>query len=106
VKKHIHIPTTNLQKRVLTLNADDILHCHMLGPCELSLQVFSIVLHQISLLDLQILEYGLMRVSDMQKHPSSLAVLAKYIFGIVGKIRQDSFVLQEYQWKAEELRLI
>ena len=41
----------------------------------------------------------------MQKHPSSLAVLAEIFVGIGGNFSEDHIVFQEYWWTAEEIKI-
>ena len=43
-------------------------------------------------------------LTDMQKHPSSLAVLAEIFLAFAEIFQKDPLVLQEYQWKAEEIK--
>ena len=38
----------------------------------------------------------------MQKHPSSLAVLAEIFLALAEIFQKDPVVLKEYHWKAEE----
>ena len=40
----------------------------------------------------------------MQKHPSSLAVLVEIFLALAENFYKDSIVLQEYQWKTEEIK--
>jgi hypothetical protein len=40
----------------------------------------------------------------MQKHPSSLAVLAEVFVGIGSNFLRVPVVLQEYWWKADEIK--
>ena len=41
--------------------------------------------------------------TDMQKHPSSLAVLAEIFLALAEIYQKDPVVLQGYWWKAETL---
>ena len=43
-----------------------------------------------------------MEGADMQKHPSSLAVLAEIFLALAENFQKDPVVLKEYHWKAEE----
>ena len=40
----------------------------------------------------------------MQKHPSSLGVLAGIFLALAETFQKDSVVFQEYRWKAEEIK--
>jgi hypothetical protein len=40
----------------------------------------------------------------MQKHPRSLAVLADFFLVLTEFFSKDSVLLQEYQWKADEIK--
>jgi hypothetical protein len=42
--------------------------------------------------------------ADMQKHPSRLAVLVETFLALAETFKQDLVVLQDYRWKAEEIK--
>jgi hypothetical protein len=42
--------------------------------------------------------------TDIQKHPSSLAVLVEILLALAEIFQKDPIVLQEYQWKVEEIK--